>query len=385
MFKVSIKRTQGDFRIDAAFERSTPGVTALFGPSGAGKTSIVNMIAGLLTPDTGQIILNGRRLFDSARSINLPPEKRRIGYVFQDGRLFPHLTVRSNLIYGMRRTAPSDRYVHFEQVVDLLGIGRLLTRRPARLSGGEKQRVAIGRALLTSPALLLLDEPLASLDAGRKAEVLPFIRRMCREFSFPIMYVSHAMDEILNLANQMVLVDSGGVLAAGSIEDLLSRMDVQRFLDRSFCGTAMRTTVVVEIDAFGLTHVLSPAGVLKVPRTGAKIGETVRVRISPRSVGVALEKPRSTSFQNCLLGVIEGVAKERDGLVDVHMNVGCPLVATITHEASSELRLKVGQNVYALFDSAAVSCGGGWETGEAQAGFPIRAGARKPHPDGEGS
>jgi molybdate transport system ATP-binding protein len=385
MFEVSLKRRQGVFRIDAAFERNMPGVTALFGPSGAGKTSIVNMIAGLLRPDSGRIILNGRRLFDSARNINLPPERRRIGYVFQESRLFPHLTVRSNLIYGMRRTAPSDRYVQFDQVVDLLGIGHLLARRPAQLSGGEKQRVAVGRALLSSPAMLLLDEPLASLDAARKAEVLPFIRRMCREFSLPIIYVSHAMDEILNLAGHLVLLDSGGVVAAGAMEDLLSRMDIQRFLGHTACGSAIPTTVAAEADAFGLTHLLSPGGVLKVPRIGAKRGEAVRIHISPGSVAVALEKPRHASFQNCLSGVIEGVTEEREGLVDVHMDIGCPLLASITQAAFSELRLKVGQSVYALFDSVAVSYGGGWETEGVRAGFPIRTGVRKPRPDGEGS
>jgi molybdate transport system ATP-binding protein len=225
--EISVRRKQGIFCIDAAFKGAESGVTALYGPSGAGKTSVVNMAAGLLRPDAGRIIVNGLCLFDSSLGIDLPPEKRRIGYVFQDGRLLPHLSVRSNLVYGMHRTPVQRRFIKFDQVVDLLGIGHLLHRRPAKLSGGEKQRVAIGRALLTSPAILLMDEPLASLDAARKSEVLPFIMRLSREFAVPILYVSHALDEILNLATQMVIMEEGRILAYGDPEDLLSRPDLQ--------------------------------------------------------------------------------------------------------------------------------------------------------------
>jgi molybdate transport system ATP-binding protein len=219
--EVHVKRKQGDFTVDAAFEGVPSGVTALFGSSGAGKTSIVNMVAGLAKPDAGRVVVGGRVLFDANRRINLPAEKRRIGYVFQDGRLFPHLTVKRNLTYGMRRIPLKNRYVDFVQVVDLLGIGHLLKRRPAKLSGGEKQRVAIGRALLTSPAMLLMDEPLASLDADRKNEVLPFITRMSREFSIPILYVTHDMDEIRSLASQIVLLENGRVVRSGAVAEMV--------------------------------------------------------------------------------------------------------------------------------------------------------------------
>jgi len=225
--EIGIKHKQGNFSIAAFFRGAESGVTALYGPSGAGKTSVVNIVAGLMRPDAGRIAINGRCLFDSARRIDLPPERRRIGYVFQDGRLLPHLSVRANLAYGMRRTPADRRFVELDQVVDLLGIGHLLKRRPAKLSGGEKQRVAIGRALLTSPALLLMDEPLASLDAARKAEVLPFIMRMGREFAIPILYVSHAMDEIIQLATDMVMMENGRVLASGNLQTLLSRPDLK--------------------------------------------------------------------------------------------------------------------------------------------------------------
>lgn len=236
MLEIRLRKRLGDFRIDAAFSTEVAGVTALFGTSGAGKTSVINMVAGLIPPDDGLVAVNGLMLFDSSQSLDLPPERRRCGYVFQDGRLFPHLTVKANLTYGMRLVPRSERYVSFEQVVELLGIVHLLARRPAKLSGGEKQRVAIGRALLTSPSLLLMDEPLASLDAARKGEVLPFIARLPREFSIPILYVSHSLDEILNLADTVVLLESGKVVATGSVEDLMSRLDLQHFSGPCVCA-----------------------------------------------------------------------------------------------------------------------------------------------------
>jgi len=220
---LQITHKQGQFALDIAFEAPGTGVTALYGPSGAGKTSIVNMVAGLLRPDAGHIAINGLCLFDSEQGINLPPEKRRIGYVFQEGRLFPHLSVRSNLTYGMRRTPADLRFVDFDEVVSLLGIGHLLSRRPAGLSGGEKQRVAIGRALLTSPAMLLMDEPLASLDAARKAEVIPFIKKLGGHVSIPVLYVSHEPAEILALATHMVAIQEGRTVASGTPESLLER------------------------------------------------------------------------------------------------------------------------------------------------------------------
>jgi molybdate transport system ATP-binding protein len=237
--EIGIRHKQGSFHLSVFFQGAESGVTALFGPSGAGKTSVVNMVAGLMRPDAGRIAINGQCLFDSARGIDLPPEKRRIGYVFQDGRLLPHLSVGSNLVYGMRRTPAGRRFVQYDPVVELLGIGHLLQRRPAKLSGGEKQRVAIGRALLTSPALLLMDEPLASLDAARKDEVLPFITQLGREFAIPVLYVSHALDEIIALATHLVMLENGRVLAAGELQTLLDRPELQSHFGRAYCATEM--------------------------------------------------------------------------------------------------------------------------------------------------
>lgn len=233
MLDIRIKRKQGTFTVDAAFIIEETGITALFGRSGTGKTSIINMVAGLARPDEGRIVVRDRVLFDSERRINVPPEKRRIGYVFQEARLFPHLSVHSNLTYGMKLTPSAERYIRFDRVVELLGIGHLIDRRPATLSGGEKQRIAIGRALLSSPLILLMDEPLASLDEARKNEVLPFIAELSRELSIPILYVSHSVGEILNLADSLVLMDSGRSIASGRMEELMNHLDPQ-FVYRSF-------------------------------------------------------------------------------------------------------------------------------------------------------
>jgi len=355
--EICITHRQGDFNLDVAFQGAESGVTSLFGPSGAGKTSVVNIVAGLLRPDSGRITINDLCLFDSARGIHLPPEKRRIGYVFQDGRLLPHLSVRSNLSYGMHRTPVRRRFVKFDQVVDILGISHLLDRRPARLSGGEKQRVAIGRALLTSPALLLMDEPLASLDAARKAELLPFVMRLSREFAIPILYVSHAMDEILNLATRIVMMHEGRVTAFGELEDLLSRSDLQRHFGDSENGSVLSTVVDTAEDAFGLTHLRFGDKVLKVVCIKSVKGESVRVRIPARHVAIALEPPVRTSFQNIFPGEIREIVEYDTPFVDIRLDIGRSLWARITRQTFLDLNLKSGRTVFALIKSVAVSLG----------------------------
>ena len=355
--EIRLKHKQGNFILDAAFQGAVSGVTALYGPSGAGKTSVVNMVAGLQRPDAGRIAVNGLCLFDSVRHIDLPPEKRRIGYVFQDGRLLPHLSVRSNLTYGMHRTPVGRRFVKLDPVVDLLGIGHLLHRRPSKLSGGEKQRVAIGRALLTSPAMLLMDEPLAALDTARKAEVLPFIMRLGREFAIPILYVSHALDEILNLAARMVMMKEGRVLADGDLEELLSRSDLQPHFGRAESESVISTVVDDPADAFGLTRLRFGDRILKVLRIEAAEGEPVRVRISARHVAIALEPPGRTSFLNIFPGEIREILDDDEPFVDVRMDIGRSLWARITRQSLLELNLKPGQSVFALIKSVAISSG----------------------------
>lgn len=207
-FDLDVEKTLGDFHIAVAFQAG-PGITALFGPSGAGKTSVLNMIAGVLRPDRGRVTADGQVLFDSEKRINLKPNHRRVGYIFQDARLFPHFSVRGNLLYGYKRAAPADRYAEPDHVVDVLGIGHLLERRPTSLSGGEGQRVAIGRAILASPRLLLLDEPLASLDDARKQEILPYIERLRDELKIPMLYVTHAKAEVERLATSVITLIEG--------------------------------------------------------------------------------------------------------------------------------------------------------------------------------
>ncbi|WP_269526866.1 molybdenum ABC transporter ATP-binding protein [Coraliomargarita parva] len=218
--KVEIQHKQGDFNLDVSFLGVQSGITALYGPSGSGKSSVIQIVAGLRKPDRGYIRLNSVCLFSSEEKINLPPEKRRIGYVFQDSRLLPHYSVYSNLNYGRKLVPQESHFIEFDPVVDLLGIGHLLKRRPADLSGGEKQRVAIGRALLMSPSILLMDEPLTSLDAARKRELLPFIRQICDTFKVPILYVSHSPAEIREIADDVVVLQNGRVAEFGMVDEV---------------------------------------------------------------------------------------------------------------------------------------------------------------------
>lgn len=210
--RVAVRKKLGNCDIDVCFTGEPSGVTALYGPSGSGKTSVINMVAGLIQPDSGAIVIGGRCLFDSQKGVNVPPEKRGVGYVFQEDRLFPHMSVRSNLTYGMRLVPENRRKIPFDQVVDLLGVGHLLNRKPRLLSGGEKQRVAIGRALLITPSVLLMDEPLAALDPARKDELLPYIAEINKEFTIPILYVSHALSEIMELTDAVVRLRDGRVV-----------------------------------------------------------------------------------------------------------------------------------------------------------------------------
>jgi molybdate transport system ATP-binding protein len=357
MLDIQVARRQGNFQVDAAFQTRNTGITALFGPSGAGKTSVINMVAGLIRPDRGRIVVGDRVLLDFDHDINLPPEKRSIGYIFQDGRLFPHLTVRGNLTYGMKLTPRSQRCIGLDQVVGLLGIERLLDRRPATLSGGEKQRVAIGRALLTSPRLLLMDEPLASLDLARKSEVIPFIGKLPAAFSIPIIYVTHSVDEVLQLADDMVLMKSGKSVIAGKLPEILQFSDFQDAIGRQEAFSVVSMVVKNHDASAGLTLLQGSDACLRVPLMSSVTGEPVRLRIRARDVAIALEPPSKISFQNILEGSIERLEVVDNVLVDVSLNVGFALLARVTIKAKSDLDLKVGQKVCALIKSMSISAG----------------------------
>ncbi len=355
MLDVRVRKNLGGFDLDAAMRRPADGVIALFGRSGAGKTTLVQTLAGLVRPDAGHVQLGDTVLFDHATGVDVPPDQRRIGYVFQEGRLFPHYSVRGNLLYGYHRAPAAARRLHLHDVVDLMGIGHLLQRRPRELSGGEKQRVALGRALLSNPRLLLMDEPLASLDQPRKEEILPFIERLRDELAIPLVYVSHAMDEIIRLADSMVLVSDGRVAAAGSVEEITSRLDLRPLTGRYDAGAALTVRVAQPDDGTGLTHLAFAGGRLVVPRIDAAEGKTLRVRIRARDVAVALSPPPHTSILNVLPGRIAELGEEAGPLVDLRLDVGgSPIWARVTNASLQRLNLRPGMPVYALVKAVAV-------------------------------
>ncbi len=351
---VAIKHNQGGFGLDAAFECGT-GVTALFGRSGAGKTTLINAIAGLARPHTGRIVFDGEVLFDSAQGIHVRAGRRRFGYVFQEGRLFPHLTVQQNLTYSHLFNRALHTAGDFTHVVELLGIGELLRRRPAQLSGGEKQRVAIGRALLARPRLLLLDEPLASLDAPRKTEILRYLRLLRDEMRIPMVYVSHVVEEVLELADQVVLLASGRVVAAGGVEEVMGRPDL-RPATGVFEGGAVIETHVIGVDRDdGLATLGFDGGTLTVGNFDAQAGERVRVRIRAREVSIALEPPQHISIQNILRGTVTTIDEPRGSSVNVAIAVGAAtLRSRITRRSARQLALAPGTEVYALIKAVSL-------------------------------
>lgn len=357
MLKIDVKKQQGRFTVDTSFTVDSTGVTALFGPSGAGKTSIINMVAGLSRPDAGCIIVNGRTVFDAETGIDIPPERRGFGYVFQDGRIFPHLSARANLTYGMNLVPRHKRTIAFDDVVELLGIAHLLKRRVGNLSGGEKQRVAIGRALLTSPSLLLMDEPLASLDAARKAEVLPFVERLSKQLSIPILYVSHSLNEILNLADTLVLLESGRVLSVGPVEDVVNQPELGVFRNGNADASVLATIVDHHDPSEGLTYLRLGRDFLKVPFFDASPGTKVRIRVDSRDVALALTPPRDTSVQNIFPATVEQISEQNGGVVDVRLDMGTPIAAKITRKARADLDLRDGQQLFVMVKSVAVSRG----------------------------
>ena len=355
MLEISVKKRLGDFALDVELTCETSGIIALFGRSGAGKTSLINLLAGLTKPDSGRIALNGETLFDSASGRNLPPERRRLGYVFQEGRLFPHMTVRANLAYGYKRVAAEERRIGQDQIVELLGIEALLERRPADLSGGEKQRVALGRALLANPRLLLMDEPLAALDQPRKEEILPFIERLRDELAIPVVYVSHAMDELVRLADNLVLMSDGRIAAVGPIDELTSRLDLRPLTGRHEAGAVIQARLAGHDRSFGLSDLAFPGGRLRVPRLALPLGTKLRVRIRARDVALALSPPKDTSFLNVLSGQVSEVSAEPGPLVDVLLDLGgTPLWARITNLSYQKLQLAPGKPVYALIKAVAL-------------------------------
>ncbi len=355
MLEIAVGKHLGKFTIDANITCETTGIVALFGRSGAGKTSIVNMLAGLLRPDHGRITVNGTTLFDSSQGIDLPPERRRLGYVFQEDRLFPHMTVRANLHYGLRRVPPGERTIQADQVVALLGLEGCLERRPHHLSGGEKQRVALGRALLANPRLLLMDEPLASLDQPRKDEVLPFIERLRDEMAIPIVYVSHSMPEIVRLADTMVLISDGRVEAVGTVDDLTSRLDLRPLTGRYEAGAVIEARVAGHDRDFGLTELAFAGGRLRAPHVNLPVGTRLRLRIRARDVALALEAPQRSSILNAIPATVRDIGTEEGPQVDLRLDAGgATFWARITRRSLIDLGLQPGTAVTALIKAVAI-------------------------------
>jgi molybdate transport system ATP-binding protein len=352
--EVDACRQLGNFTLDASFS-AAGGLTALFGVSGSGKTSVVNIISGLLRPDRGRVVIDSRVLVDTARGVYVPRHRRRIGYVFQEPRLFPHLTVRQNLVYGRWFTPVGERRERVDHVVELLGIGALLHRGPAGLSGGEKQRVAIGRALLTSPQLLVMDEPLSGLDEARKAEVLPYIERIRDTDGVPIVYVSHSVEEVARLATTMVVMSSGHVTATGTVADVMGRIDLFSFDTSNEAGGVLELRVAAHDDRYALTTLRSAAGELRVPRLDIVVGTLVRVRVRPGDVVLALEPPDGLSALNVLTARIDEIVAHPGPTADARLDVGGQaLVARVTRLSVDRLGLTRGCRVYAIIKAAAL-------------------------------
>jgi molybdate transport system ATP-binding protein len=348
MLSVDVKKRRGSFSLDARFELPTPGVVALFGRSGCGKSTLVNIIAGLLDADEGRIALDDTVLLDCKRHLHIAPERRRIGYVFQDARLFPHLNVAANLKYGEKRAA-ARRYVTLDAVAGLLDLGGLMDRRTHLLSGGERQRVAIGRALLSQPRLLLLDEPLASLDAARREEVLPYLESLRDQLAIPMVYVSHDFDEVLRLATYIVLMESGRTIAQGGVADMSLNKELRSIIGSDAVGAIVDGTVLGAEPSSGLTRVRVGNGELKVQTTKAATGPKLRVQLLARDLIVATEAPRHLSVRNSLSGVITAVTSD-DGDSDlIAIDIGGTLImARVTKAATNDLALKPGLPVWAL-------------------------------------
>ena len=357
MLEVAARHGFGGFALDVAFH-APGGVTALFGASGSGKSTVLAVVAGLLRPGAGRVALDGLALLDTAGGIDVPAERRRCGVVFQEARLLPHLSVETNLRYGARRAPRDAAGPGFGEVVDLLGIAPLLRRRPRALSGGERQRVALGRALLSRPRLLLMDEPLAALDAPRKAEILPFLERLRDVSGLPILYVTHALDEVDRLADTLVLLEAGRVLAAGPLEALAARTDLPALSGRRDAGAVLACTVDAHDAARGLTQLGFAGGQLEVPLRPEPAGARLRLRLRARDVAIATEAPRGISTCNILPATVRAIHPAGPHEAYVTLEIGpTPVLARLTRDAVARLGLAPGLEAFALVKSTAFDHG----------------------------
>ncbi len=352
MLELDFSQQLGDLTLQVTQNLPAQGITAIFGLSGAGKTSLINAIGGLTKPETGRIALNNRPLFDAEKGLCLPPEKRRIGYVFQDARLFPHYRVQGNLQYGM---APSMRG-QFDSIVALLGIGHLLNRFPLTLSGGEKQRVSIGRALLTAPEILLMDEPLAALDLPRKRELMPYLERLAKEVNIPILYVTHSLDEILRLAEKVLVLDNGSVLAMGDLEEVWASNIMRPWLPREEQSSVLNVSVLEHHPRYDMTALAIGDQRLWIGKVDAAEGTSMRVRVNAADVSLVLQPTANNSSIRNILPAKVLECLEIGSQVEVKLAMADHIIwARITPWARDELMIRPGQWLYAQIKSVSLS------------------------------
>ena len=350
MLHIDVKKQLGTLPLEAHLDIPSQGVTALFGLSGSGKSSLINLVSGLITPDEGVIALNERELFNSAEKICVPIEKRNIGYVFQDARLFPHYTVNGNLRYGMKNTSKDE----FNYIVELLGIGHLLKRYPITLSGGEKQRVAIGRALLTDPEILLMDEPLSALDLPRKRELMNYLERLSKEINIPILYVTHSLDELLRLAERVVLLTNGKVEAYDVLENIWESPLFLPWKQENEQSAVLSLPVFMHNPSYKMTALSIGDQHIWINQVEAQINDNVRICIHSSDVSISLNKVEQSSIRNILYGRIVQIL-ELENRVDLKLDIGGKhLWASISKWSFQDLALQLGQLVYAQIKAISV-------------------------------
>lgn len=343
---------QGDFTLDVDLQIPSQGVTSLFGPSGCGKTSLLRAMAGL-EHHSGGYLKVGAEVWQDEHNF-IPPHRRSLGYVFQEASLFEHLSVKSNIEYGVRRIPAGERKVSLQKAIDLLDVGHLLERKPVALSGGERQRVAIARALAVSPQLLLMDEPLAAVDISRKQEILPYIESLHRELDIPVIHVSHLPEETGRLADHLVLMDAGRVIASGDVHEMFTRLDLPLAHDIE-AASIIEAEVAGHDEEYRLTRLEFAGGTFTISCQPVAIGTRVRLRVAARDVSLTLERQAGTSILNILPAVVEEITADGDAQMTVRLlSRGVPLLARITRKSAHDLELAKGKTVYAQVKSIAL-------------------------------
>ncbi|MDO8451152.1 MAG: molybdenum ABC transporter ATP-binding protein [Rhodoferax sp.] len=355
--RARFKLNYSGFELDVDLDLAGRGITALFGPSGSGKTSCLRAIAGLERSTPGvmaYVAVNEEVWQDDAKGVSVPVHQRALGYVFQDANLFTHLSVAQNLAYGLTRVPAAQRRVSLDRAVALLGIGHLMDRQPGTLSGGERQRVAIARALATSPRILLMDEPLAALDAQRKAEILPYLEQLHHELDIPVLYVSHALDEVARLADHLVLLEAGRVVASGPTAELMTRLDLS-LAHGDTAGAVIHANISSHEPVYHLSVADFAGGRLCVPQQTMAVGQPLRIRVQARDVSLTLEPQTGTSILNILPVTVVALSNDSPGQVMVRLDAGgTPLLARITQKSVASLGLVAGRTVYAQVKGVAI-------------------------------